>query len=173
MEQLDVPKVYTILAFGVSMLLWPYVSTVALEPSMEGVPRGLIHPFFTAELFLMMSTVFVWVTAMLISLYNLRKQRIGLTKRVIPNWFEFSLVLATIIVAVFGCIFYSEPFHYDLYPNSALGLWVDQGISPPNLFALVNGVGIILCEAAWIIIGLAKYLKHLGFHGNVSGPEAI
>jgi F0F1-type ATP synthase membrane subunit a len=112
MEQLDVPKVYTILAFGTSMLLWSYVSSVALEPSMEGVPLGLIHPYFTAELFLMMSTAIVWVTAILVALYNLRKQRIDLTKCIMQNWFEFSLEFVTIIVAVSGCIFYSETFHY-------------------------------------------------------------
>lgn len=174
MGHLDVPKVYTILAFGASILLWPYVSSVALGPSMEGVPCGLIHPYFTAELFLMMSTVVVWVTAILISLHNLRKQRIGLTKRIIQNWFEISLVFATIIVAVSGCIFYSEPFHYNWYPSNDLDLWVTPALSPPNPFALVNGVGILFCEAAWIIIGLVNYLKRLGFYRkNVSGPGAI
>jgi hypothetical protein len=47
----------------------------------------------------------IWATTILIFLYNLRKQRIDLTKHIIQNWFEFALVFATIIVAVSGCIF--------------------------------------------------------------------
>lgn len=109
MNRSVIPQVYTIIAFGASMLLWPFVSSVALMPSMEGTPLYLIHPFFTAELFLMLFTVIVWVVAMLISLHDLRKRRVAFVKSLVQNWFTVSLALATVVVATSGCKFYSEP----------------------------------------------------------------
>lgn len=172
MNRLVTPQIYTIIAFGASIFLWPYMSSVALLPSMNGMPLYLIHPFFAAELFLMLSTVVVWVMAMPISLYNLRKQRIALTKSIVQNWFAVSLVFITIVVAISGCIFYSEIFHFEEYPNNGLDLWVTPAPSPSNPFALINGVGILFCEGAWIIIGLVNYLKRpVNFYRrNVGGP---
>lgn len=161
MNLMVVPKVYTITAFGASIFLWPYVSSVALGSSVDGVPYGLIHPYFTAELLLMLSTVVVWVMVILISLYNLRKQRMVLTKSIVQNWFVVSLAFATMIVAISGCMFYSEIFHFEEYSNNGLDLWVTPALSSPNPFALINGVGILFCEGAWIIIGLINYLKRL------------
>ena len=136
MSRLVVPQVYTIAAFGVSMFLWPYLPSVRLE-----------------ELFLMLSTVVVWVMATLTSLYKLRKQKIGLTKSIVQNWFIVALAFATVIVAISGCIFYSESFHFEMYHNDLVGL---PALRPPNPFALINGVGILCCEAIWMTIGVVK-----------------
>ena len=151
MNRLVVPMVYTIVSFGASISLWRYLPSVTLLPSMEGIPFGLIHPYFIAELFFMLSTVVVWVMAMLISLYKIRRQRVALTKSIVQNWLVVSLVFATVISAIFGCIFYLEPFHFKWCP---LGDLCANG--SPNPYALANAVGILFCEAAWTIIGVAK-----------------
>ena len=136
MNQLVVPQVYTIASFGASMFLWPYLPSVRLE-----------------ELFLMLSTVVVWVMAMPISSYKLRKQKISLTQSIVQNWFIVSLASATVIVAISGCIFYSESFHFEMYHDDLVGL---PALRPPNPFALINGVGILYCEATWVAIGIFK-----------------
>jgi len=123
---------------------------------MEGIPFGLIHPYFTAELFFMLSTVVVWVMAMLISLYKIRRQRKALTKSIVQNWLVVSLAFATVISAIFGCIFYLQPFH-DKWGKWAHDDLADlSAIGSPNPYALANAVGTLFCEAAWTIIGVAK-----------------
>lgn len=158
MKYLVISQVYTIMAFGASIFLWPFLTPIPIIPSPEGTPLYLIHPFFTIELFLMLSTAIVWVMAMLISLHSLRKQRIALTESIIQNLFIVSLALTTVIVAISGYIVYSETIHFEKYHNNLMDL---QGISPPNPFAICYGLGILFCESAWIITGLLKCLEHL------------
>lgn len=154
-----VPQVYTITAFGASISLWPFLSRVAIMPSMEGTPHYLIHPLFTLEFILLLSTAIVWLTAFLFSLYNMHKQKMTLAEAVKQNLFVVSLVLATVIVALSGCVGYSENVHFEEF--RADGLFVLPGLRPPNLFAFfraIHGLGIIICEPAWIITILSKYL---------------
>lgn len=97
MKYLVVPQVYTIIAFGASIFLWLFLSRVAIIPSIEGMPLYLIHPLFTLEFFLMLSTAIVWFIAFLFSLYNLRKQTLRLIEIVRQNLFVVSLVLTTVV----------------------------------------------------------------------------
>ena len=159
-KYLVVPQVYTIIAFGASISLWPFLSRVAIMPSMEGMPLYLIHPLFTLEFFLLLSTAIVWFIAFLFSLYNIRKQTLTLTEVVEQNLFVVSFALITVIVAISGCVGYSENIHFEEFvADDLLSL---RGLPPPNLFTFlraINGFGIILCEPAWIITVLSKYLR--------------
>lgn len=151
------PQVYTVITFGFSIFLWFFLPTVAIMPSMEGMPLYLIHPFFTLELFLMLSTLIVWVLAIK-SAYNLRKQRIALTQSITQNLFITFLVFVTIIVAISGCIFFSRTIHFEEFSNDLADL---ASIPPPIPFALIYGYGILFREGAWIIIWLNRALKRI------------
>ena len=155
-----IPQIYTIVAYGFSVYLWALIPQVPLP---EGIPFYLIHPYFTAELFLMISTLIVWAIALIVSLIYSLKQGISITRNVSQNLFATLLVFITIIAAISGCIFFSTQVVY--YPES-IG---DFGVSPPNPLAAINSLGILFSEAAWIILGAAKIFKK----GNISGPEAI
>jgi len=148
-----VPQVYTIIAFGASIFLWLFLPTVVIDPSMEGIPLYSIHPLFTLEFYLLLSTAIVWFIAFLFSLYNMRKQTMTLTEIVGRNLFMISLVLITIIVALSGCVLYSELIHFEEFPAMDL-----PPLPPPNPFGVLHGYGILLCEPAWIITVLSKYL---------------
>jgi hypothetical protein len=152
------PQVYTIITFGASIFLWLFLPTVTIMSSMEGMPLYLIHPFFTLELFLMLSTAIVWVREMLISFYNLRKQRIALTKSMAQNSFIVSLAFVTVIVAISGCIVFSKTIHFEEFSSDLVDL---ISIPSPSPFALIYGYGILFCEGAWIIMGLTRALKRL------------
>lgn len=94
-------------------------------------------------------------------LYNLRKRRLVITKSVTPNLFTISLAIITVIIAISGCVGYSENVYFEEF--GADDLWVLQGLPPSNLFTYlraINVFGILLCEPAWIITVLSKYLKH-------------
>jgi len=103
--------VYTIIAFGASILLWSPSSRVPIMPSAKGTPLYSLHPYFTAELLLMLSTVIVCVMAMLISLYSLRRQGVDLIRTMIQNYSIISLAVFTVIVAICGCLTYSQPVY--------------------------------------------------------------
>lgn len=155
MKYLVVPQVYTIIAFGATIFLWFYVPPIAIHRSMEGMPLYLAHPLFTLLFFLSLSTAIVWFIAFLFSfnLYNLRKQTMRLTEIVRQNLFVVSLAVTTVIVALSGCVLYSELIHFEEFPAMDL-----PPLPPPNPFGVLHGYGILLCEPAWIITVLSKYL---------------
>ena len=152
------PQVYTVIAFGASIFLWSFLPTVAIVPSMEGMPRYSIHPLFTSVFFLSLSTAIVWFIVSAISLHNIRKQRMTLAEIVRKNFLSVSLAILTVVVALSGCIVFSEkvPHFEDFQADGLLDL---QGLRLPNPFALLYGIGILLCEPAWIITVLSKYLR--------------
>jgi len=148
---LVIPLIYTVIAFGASIFLWSFLPSIIL---LEGMPLYLAHPYFTAELFFMLSTLIVWVVAMLFSLHNIRKQKIALVKSLTQNGLIVCLALFTVLVAILGCEIYSrivERHPADLHDLYAL--------DPPNPFAVIHGYGILFCEGAWIIVGIAKLFK--------------
>ena len=157
MKYVVVPQVFTIIAFGASIFLWLFLPTVVIDPSMEGIPLYSIHPLFTLEFYLLLSTAIVWFIAFLFSLYNMRKQTMTLTEIVGRNLFMISLVLITIIVALSGCVTYSQNVHFEEF--GAGDLWITPAIPSPNPFAIIYGYGILFCEPAWIITVLSKYLR--------------
>jgi len=153
MRGFTVPEVYTLVAFGMSIFLWLYVPRVPLGPSMDGVLLGFVHPYFTAEFFLMVSTIAVWTVALLIFLSALRSQRVAIVTRIIQNRIAIGLALATLISATFGVIFYLQPYHFDEPIGNA------GALPPPNPLLVINGLGIIFCEAGWMIAETAKITK--------------
>ncbi|MDH7564253.1 MAG: hypothetical protein QHH24_05155 [Candidatus Bathyarchaeota archaeon] len=155
MNYLTVAKAYTTIAFGVSIFLWPYLSSALLAPS---IPLALIHPFFTAELALMLSIVIAWILMIPICLSKLRKQKNTFKKSIAPNWYVIFLASATLVVAISGCIFYSQPVQYEWEADDLRRM---PPIPPPNLFARINGFGTLFCEAAWIIDGIRKISEKL------------
>lgn len=166
MKYVVVPQVYTIIAFGASVLLWPSLSGIALTPSAEGTPLYLIHPLFILEFSLWLSTAFAWFITFVFSLRNIRKQALMLNEVVGRNLFVVSLVLFTVIVALSGCVGYSESIYLkesgadDLRTNDSRS--VTYGLPPRDLFwyfRAINGFGILVCEPTWIITVLWKHLS--------------
>jgi len=150
-----VPQVYTIIAFGASILLWPSLSGIAINPSTEGMPRYLIHPLFTLEFSLWLSTAIAWFIVFALSLGNIHKQALKLTEAVGQNLPVVSLATITVIVALSGCVGFSDIIHFELY------VWL-PALPKPNLLTLfraINAVGSILCVTAWIIAVLWRYLS--------------
>lgn len=141
--------VYTIIAFGASILLWSPSSRVPIMPSAKGTPLHSLHPYFTAELLLMLSTVIVCVMAMLISLYSLRRRGVDLIRTMIQNYSIISLAVFTVIVAICGC--------FDLLSTCLYG-GRDRAT---NTLRILLWPRILFCEGAWIMIGLLECLKHL------------
>jgi hypothetical protein len=154
-----VPQVYTTIAFGASIFLWIFLSKpMAIMPSMEGRPRYSIHLVYSLEFFLQLSTTILWLIVFLFSLYNLRRQAIKLSETVRHNLFLVCLVLGTAIVALSGCVLYSEPTNSGEYSDGLVGL---PPLPPPNPLGLFHVRGILLCETAWIIKLLSRYLRRL------------
>jgi len=149
-----VPQVYTIIALGASMFLWLFLPTIAITPSMEGVPLYSIHPLFTFEFCLLLSTVIIWFMVFLLALSNMRKQTMTLTEIVRQKVLLILLVLATIVAVLSGCVTYSQTIHFEEF--GADGLWITPALSPPNLSAIIHGYGILFCEIVWIITVLSK-----------------
>lgn len=158
---LVVAQVLTVTALGASIFLLIAVPSVPILPSMEGTPRYLIHPLFLLQFLLMASTVIVWLIVFLFSLYDVRRRGKMLTEIVRRDWFGFSLVVFTVVVAVSGCVGYSEDIYFEEF--GAGDLLSLPGLRPPNIFMFlrtVNAIGFLLCEPAWIIKILSRYLRH-------------
>lgn len=154
------PQVYTIIALGASLVLMPFLTQVAIHPSMEGMPLYLIHPLFTLEFSLWLTTAIVWFITFVFSLNSIRKQALTLIEVVGQNLFVVSLAFITVIIALSGCVGYSENIHLEEFGTDyLLGI---PSLPPPNLFTFlraINGFGILVCEPAWIITVLSKYLR--------------
>ncbi|UCE29150.1 MAG: hypothetical protein JSV85_07875 [Candidatus Bathyarchaeota archaeon] len=159
-----VPQVYTIMAFGVSILLMPFMNGIAINWSTEGAPLFLIHPLFTLEYSLILSTAIAWFIASLFSLRNVRKQAMGLVEAVEHNWLLVSLVLLTLVVALSGCMGFSEAISFKGFCARASP--ASGGLLTHNLFThlrIVNATGMIGLEPLWITKVLSKYLR---LHGT-------
>jgi len=133
-------QVYTIIAFGVSILLLIFPPPIPLF-SLRNTTLS------NAPFFLSLSTAIVWVTAIPISLYDTRKRRVSLSNSVGNNFFYILLALATVIVAMSGSIFWFKT--------------VIPSVEPPRPFAVVYGFGVIFIEEAWIIAALYSLVKGL------------
>jgi len=114
---------------------------------MQGTPVYLQHPLFTLELFSLLSTVIVWISAMLIYLYSMVKQKKSIIRSITQNLFMVSLAFITTVVAISGSIFFSKTTPF--LPNKLNGLWVDYGVTL-DPFGQLYGFGILFCEGAWI-----------------------
>jgi hypothetical protein len=141
-----ISQVYTIIAFGASILLSILSTGMLLTPSAEGRPLYSIHPYFTAKLLLMLSTVIVWIVTLPIFLYSLVKGKIPKTRSTTQNSFIVSLALATIVVAISGSIFFSKTVSYTASQADNLRM---AGFGPVDPFARVYGLGILFCEGLW------------------------
>lgn len=166
---LVVAQVLTVMALGASIFLWTVMPSVVILPSMEGTPLYLLHPLFLLQFLLMASTAIVWLIVFLFSLYDVRRREKMLSEIVRRDWFGFSLVVFTVVVAVSGCVGYSENICFEEF--SADDLLSLPGLPPPNIFTFlrtVNVIGFRLCEPAWIIKILSRYLKQRST--NVKAP---
>lgn len=150
MKYTIISQVYTIIAFGASILLSILSTGMRLTPSAEGTPLYSIHPYFTAKLLLMLSTVIVWIVTLPIFLYSLMKGKIPKTRSTTQNLRAralVSLALATIVVAISGCIFFSKTVSYTASQTDNLRM---AGFGPVDPFARVYGFGVLFCEGLWI-----------------------
>jgi len=152
-KNLIFPYVYTMIMFGISICLWIVLPQIPIMPE---TPVYLQHPLFMLELFSLLSTVIVWIMAMLISLYILVIQKMPIIRCASRNLFLVSLVSITIVVAVSGSLFFSKTIPYR--PNKLNDLWVDY-FDPPDLFGQLYGFGILFCEGAWLVY--AMFHAHL------------
>jgi putative effector of murein hydrolase LrgA (UPF0299 family) len=145
---LIVPRVYTLAAFTVSIvLLLFFLPRVVLVPK---VPYYLQDLFFTLILLCSLSTAIVWVIAAPVTLYVLRKRGASVTRSLGQNVCVVCLVVFTVIVAISGVIRFLEivPDYQTTHMN---GLTIQTGLGSPNPFGQLYGIGVLFCEAAWII----------------------
>lgn len=161
---ISVFHIYTVLVYGLSICLWAVMSQIVL---LEEMPFYLIHPYFTAEFFFMLSTLIVWTISLVVSLIHSLEQGVPKIKAASENFSTVLLLFITIIAAIFGCIYF---FKVVYYPEPHISdLWMDDWlVSPPNLLAVIYCFGVLFSEAGWIILGIAKILKR-----NWSGPARI
>jgi hypothetical protein len=146
---------YTALSLGVSILLWSFLSAV---PILEAKPLFLIHPIFALEIILLFSIVILWSVTSLLSIKSILNQKLMLRKIVERNSLLISLVFITIVIAISGCLVFSEvPFIER--PLQVGDLHIIYGISPPNPYAVLYGLGILFCEPTWIALVILKSLK--------------
>jgi hypothetical protein len=117
--------------FGISICLWIVLPQIPIMPE---TPVYLQHPLFMLELFSLLSTIIVWIMAMLISMYILVIQKMSIIRCASRNLFVVSLVSITIVVAVLGSLFFSKTIPYR--PNKLDDLSVDY-FDPPDLFGHV------------------------------------
>lgn len=144
MEYTIISQVYTIIMFGTSIFLWIFLPRI---PIMMETPICLQHPLFMLELLSLLSTAIVWIVTLPIFSYSLIKEKIPKTRSTTQNLFVVSLALATIVVAVSGSIFFSKTISYDPSQTDNLRM---AGLSPPDPFGQVYGLGILFCEGLWI-----------------------
>lgn len=144
------------MSFGVSILLWPFLSAV---PLLESKPLFLIHPLFALEFSLLLSIIAVWSITFLLSLKSFLNQKVMLRKIVGRNSLLISLVFITLVVAISGCVSFSN-FPNFVGPLQVGGLHVTYGLSPPNPYRMLYGLGILFCEPTWIALIVLKYSKH-------------
>ncbi len=152
MKYAVIPQAYTIIALGISIVLMPLLTLPAFGPSVEGMPRYLIHPFFTLDFSLWLTTAIVWFIAFALSLRYIHKKALKLTEIVGQNLHVISLATITVIVALSGCVGFSDTIHFT------------PGImSPPSplLFStrMINFFGVLICEPVWIVAVLWGYLS--------------
>jgi len=152
MRHLVVPEVYTIIAFGISIGLWGSTPEIVLS---AGVPLYSTHSYFALELFLMASTIIVWVTATWFFRQRLRRQNMTFAQGLMQDGFIAFLAVFTILVAIIGCAVYTSAPG----PGSAgqisdlVGL---KDFKTTNAFLAFNSLGALICEILWVILGLRQ-----------------
>ena len=147
---------YTTMSLGVSILLWPFLSTVSI---LEAKPLFLIHPIFALEFTLLLSIIVLWSATSLLSLKSILDQKLMLRKIVERNSLLISLVFITLVVAISGCVVFSKISNF-IGPLQVGGLNVTPGIPPPKPYGMLYGLGILFCEPTWISLIILKYSKH-------------
>lgn len=144
------------MSFGVSILLWPFLSTVTI---LEAKPLFLIHPLFALEFTLLLSIIVLWSVTFLLSLKSILNQEVMLRKIVGRNSLLISLVFITLVVAISGCVSFSKISNIYIGPLQVGGLHITPGIPPPNPYGMLYGLGILFCEPTWIALIVLKYSK--------------
>jgi hypothetical protein len=150
LKWLIIPELYTVIAFGTAIYLWFY-PTVSTIPFMNGLPLLSVPPIFVAEFLLMASIILVWSTAGAVLLAGLRRRKAEIGKSLVSNCLTVFLVSATFLVAVLGCISYAQPLPIDETRPLVLVVDMPSIDSSVNNVSYVHAVGVLLCEAAWIL----------------------
>ncbi len=153
MRHLVIPEVYTIIAFGISIGLWGSTSEIALS---SGLPLYSTHSYFALELFLMASTIIVWVIAAWFFRQRLRQQNMTFVQGLMQDGFIAFLAMLTILVAIIGCAVYTSapgPGSTGLI-SDLVGLTAN--LSSSNIFVAFNSLGTLLCGILWVILGLRQ-----------------
>ena len=105
------------------------------------------------------STVSVWAFASLAYFADYRKEKKGLKKDFADHMLLILLILATVIAAVSGIVFYSEPVYLEpLAEGDFLHL---PRLNPPSPFALIHSEGLVLCEVLWIFGSLLQLMPKI------------
>jgi hypothetical protein len=118
---------------------------------MNGLPLLSVPPIFAAEFLLMASIILVWSTAGAVLLAGLRRRKAEIGKSLISNCLTVFLVSATFLVAVLGCISYAQPLPVDETRSLVLAVGIPILDSTVNNLSYVHAVGVLLCEAAWVL----------------------
>lgn len=118
---------------------------------MNGLPLLSVPPIFVAEFLLMASIILVWSIAGAVLLAGLRRRKAEIGKSLISNCLTVFLVSATFLVAVLGCISYAQPLPVDETRSLVLAVGIPILDSSVNNLSYVHAVGVLLCEAAWVL----------------------
>ena len=149
-----IPQIYTIIALGTLLVLPPIMSPIISDHSMDGMPRILIHPYFTWSFSLWLTTAIVWFIALAFSLRYIRKKGLKLTEVVRQNLHVISWATFTVFVALSGCVGFS-----DIYHPIPPGMFMSP-LSPLLFYARMIGyLGSFCCALAWTIIVLYEYFS--------------
>lgn len=153
-----VAEIFTGIAFGLSIVLWAFMPSVRILPPIDGAPLYVIHPLFTSQFLLMLSTLIAWPVLLLLSFRHVHRQKETLTDIVRRDWFGFLLAFVASVGALSGCMVYSENMQLGefLLVN---GLRALPGIPPPNPFLVINVVALLLYELLWAVSILSRFLR--------------
>jgi hypothetical protein len=99
----------------------------------------------------MASIILVWSIAGAVLLAGLRRRKAEIGKSLISNCLTVFLVSATFLVAVLGCISYAQPLPVDETRSLVLAVGIPILDSSVNNLSYVHAVGVLLCEAAWVL----------------------
>ena len=152
MKYAVIPQIYTIIAFGASLVLMLSYTGGMIEPWMDGLPQYLVHPIYTVEFCLWLSTAIVWFIAFALSLRNIHKKALRLTEAVEQNSLIVYLATFTVVVALSGCVSLSRPMLYTAHLPPQLSYAFGYA-------TFVGFFGILICVPAWTIVVLWGYLS--------------
>ena len=158
MKYAVIPQIYTIIAFGASLASLLFMRALGLlirvDSLMDGMPTYLAYPYFTLNFSLWLTTAIVWFIAFMLSLGYIRKRGLKLTEVVAQNLHVTVFAAFTVIVALCGCVGFSNTYHS-----------VPLGTILPLLSPLTLGTrtvayfGTLWCVPAWIGVVLWEQLR--------------